>query len=82
MRRALEVLGFVLMLAVGFVYAAAGLVVPTPALFGLWVLWFAFVAVQISLRRRLWAVLSIPAIALVALIAIASLGRALLGWTA
>jgi hypothetical protein len=82
LRVGLALLAFALMLAVGFVYLVSGLIVPIPALYGVWALWVVLAGTQILMRRRLWLVMSMPAIALTVLVAIASLGDLLLGWTA
>jgi len=72
-------------LAVGFLYAAAGLVVPGLYLFGLWAIWGALAVVGVlAVRRRrpVGYVLAVPVAAIVILMAVVSAGGALLNWQA
>lgn len=76
------VVGFGAHLAVGFFYGAAGLVVPGPYLFGLWLVWVALAVVAVRHRRRLGLVLAVPVLAAAILVATVSLGGAVLDWQA
>lgn len=75
-------LGAVLMLAVGYVYVASGLVVPGPWVLLLWALWIVMARDAWRHRRRPWRVLATPVVAAVVWVVVVSLGGALLGWTA
>lgn len=81
--RVLGALGIVAHSGVGYVYLAAGLVVPMPWLIGFLLLWLALLVLAIRLWRRkpLW-VLAIPVVAVLLLVGGVSLGGALLGWNA
>ncbi len=83
MSSALGVIGIILYAMVGFLYVASGLVVPYPAVFGMWGIWMAgWVALaRVFDRRRAWT----PVVAVTALgvwVVIVQLGDRLLGWTA
>lgn len=75
-------LAFMMMLAVGFFYSAAGLVMPDGARYAVWTLWLGMLVFQIRFRDRAWLVLTLPLAALVLLVAIVSFGDLFLGWSA
>lgn len=75
-------LAFTMMLAVGFFYSAAGLVMPDGARYVVWALWLGMLVFHIRSRDRAWLVLTIPLAALVLLVTIVSVGDALLNWSA
>jgi hypothetical protein len=82
-RRVLVALGLLGYVATGFVYVAAGLVVPGPWLVVLIVIWLVglwFVAVHTA-RRSWWVVASGP-LALAFWWGYVTLGELLFGWTA
>lgn len=81
--RALGVLGIVMYLAAGFLYLAAGLVVPGPWYVVMWAVWITgwVMVARVYKTRRPWT----PAVAVVAVgvwVLIVGLGGLLLGWTA
>lgn len=76
------VLGFILMLAVGYPYSVAALIMPGPAVYIMWGLWTGLFLLQIVERKRPWVVLSIPLIALFIFVATATIGDLLGAWTA
>ena len=75
-------LGFALLVPVGILYLASGLVVPLPWLAGMYVLFAGLVAVAVGSRDRPWRVLGVPLAGVVLWGAIVSAGEALLDWTA
>ncbi|MEU2615583.1 hypothetical protein ABZ570_29010 [Micromonospora sp. NPDC007271] len=77
MRRVVGWLGLAAHLAVGFWYAASGLVVPGWALAGLLVVWAVLLV-----RRRPALVPLAPLSAVLVWLAVVSAGGAWLGWTA
>ena len=76
------VAGFALLVPVGLLYVASGLVVPLPWLVGVWALGAAVVAFAVWSRRRPWVVLATPVVAVVLWVVIVTVGEALLDWTA
>lgn len=82
-QRALGLVGLVAHLVVGYLYLAAGLVVPVPWLVVFLIAWVALLVAAIYLlgRHPLW-VLAVPVLALGILIGGVSLGGVLLGWSA
>ncbi|WP_143194122.1 hypothetical protein [Micromonospora sp. CB01531] len=83
MTRVVGWFGLAAHLAVGFWYAASGLVVPGWALAGLLVVWAVLLAVGIRLlRRRPVFVPLVPLAAMLVWLAVVSAGGAWLGWTA
>lgn len=77
------VVGLVLHVALLPVFLVAGLVVPPLAVAGLLAVWVALLVVAVKWRnRRPGFVLATPLIALVVLVAVVSLGEALLDWSA
>ena len=76
------VVAWLAMVPVGFFYAASGLLVPGPYLFGMWLLYLVLlVATFVLTRRRSFLVLLPPVIGGVLWWAIVSAGEAWLGWT-
>ena len=76
------VLAWLAMVPVGFFYAASGLVVPGPYLFGMWAIYLALLAVTFVLtRRRSYLVLVPPVVGAVLWWSIVSAGEAWLDWT-
>lgn len=75
-------IGILLQLLVGFPYLVSGLIVPSPYLVGLWLLWAAFmVAAVLLLRHHRALVPLVPAAALGTLIGLLALGTHFLHWT-
>lgn len=75
--------GIVLHLLVGLPYLASGLVVPPPYLFGVWLLWFAFLGLAVwLLRHRPVLVPLVPVAALATWQGVLILGSQVLHWTA
>lgn len=81
-RTAATVVGFALLVPVGILYLASGLVVPLPWTAVVWVLGLAFAAFAVASRRRPGVVLAVPPVAVAAWAAVVSAGSALFGWTA
>ena len=76
------VLAWLAMVPVGFFYAASGLLVPGPYLFGMWAIYVALlVATFLLTRRRSLLVLVPPIVGAVLWWAIVSAGEAWLDWT-
>lgn len=83
MTRVIGWLGLAAHLAVGFWYAASGLVAPVWAVAGLLVVWAVLLAVAIRLlRRRPARVPLVPLSAVLIWLAVVSAGGAWLGWSA
>ncbi|WP_197698262.1 hypothetical protein [Micromonospora viridifaciens] len=83
MTRVVGWFGLAVHLAVGFWYAASGLVVPGWALAGLLVMWAVLLVAGVRLlRRRPALVLLAPLSAVLIWLAVVSAGDAWLGWTA
>ena len=80
--RTARVLGFVLLVPVGILYLASGLVVPQPWLVGVWALGIAMVVYAVWQRHRPWRVLATPIVAVLVWVAVVTLGDVLLDWTA
>lgn len=81
-RTALGWLGIVLQLLVGFPYLVSGLIVPSPYLFGLWLLWFTFMGTALWLvRTRPALVPLVPVAAFTTWFALLALGTHYLHWT-
>ena len=78
----MRVLGFVLLVPVGLLYLASGLVVPQPWLTALWAVGAGVVAYAVRNRRRPGLVLAAPVVAVLVWVGAVSLGEALLDWTA
>ena len=76
------VVAWLAMVPVGFFYAASGLLVPGPYLFGMWAIYLALLlAAFVLTRRRSLLVLVPPVLGGVLWWAIVSAGEAWLGWT-
>ena len=75
-------LGFVLLLPVGLLYLASGLIVPLPWLLGLWAVGLALVVHAVVRRDRPAVVLATPFVALLLWVAVVSAGQALFDWSA
>ena len=75
-------LGFALLVPVGLLYLASGLVVPLPWLAGMYALFLGLVVVAVASRERPWRVLAVPAAGVLLWGAIVSAGEALFDWTA
>lgn len=75
-------LGFLLLVPVGILYLASGLVVPLPWLAGMYALFAALVAAAVAFRDRPWRVLAVPLVGVLLWGGIVSAGEALFDWTA
>ena len=81
-RTALGLVGIILQLLVGFPYLVSGLIVPGPYLFGLWLLWFAFMGVAVWLLRHRPPLVPLVAVAALATwFGLLALGTRFLHWT-
>lgn len=70
------------MLAVGYLYVVAGLVIPQGPLYAMWTLWALLAALQVKSRRRSIVVLALPLVAFCILILVTLAGDFFWGWTA
>ena len=75
-------LGFALLVPVGILYLASGLVVPLPWLAGMYALFAALVVAAVGFRDRPWRVLAVPLVGVLLWGGIVSAGEALFDWTA
>jgi hypothetical protein len=78
----LTVVGFALLLVAGFFYLAAGLIVPGPWLYILWVIWILLFVYAVRNWQRPVRVLVTPLVAAVIWFLYAQGGSWLFGWTA
>lgn len=76
------VAGFLLLVPVGVLYLASGLVVPLPWTVLVWGLGLALAAYAVASRRRPGVVLAVPVVAVVLWVVFVSAGSAMFGWTA
>jgi hypothetical protein len=76
------VFGAVLHVAIGFFYAASGLLAPLWGVAVLWLIWLGLAVLMWRWRSRPFVVLAIPFVAAGIWWAVISLGDVLLGWTA
>ena len=82
-RTAAAVVGLLLMVPVGYFYLVSGLVMPSPWLIVLWVLFLALLLVAVQLtRRRSWWVPAVHAAAFLLWLLALILGERVLGWQA
>lgn len=80
--RGATILGFALLLLVGFLYVVSGLVVPQPWLTGLWVFWVVLALYAVRHRTTPWRVLVAPVVGILVWLVFITVGGALLDWTA
>lgn len=83
LRTAAAVVGVLLMLPVGVQYLVSGLVVPEPDLYGMYLLYGAFLVGAVLLaRRRTWWVLAVAPAAVATWFVLITLGGQFWGWQA
>jgi hypothetical protein len=79
---AVDILGFVLYLTVGYIVLVSGLVMPAYAVVTLGVIWFVGLYLAVRWRKHRNRFLALPFIMFGIVVATAYLGGQFLGWTA